>query len=120
MDGPLSKTILVQSHKNVSISISVKNVPCPLSPLGSSTGELHGRTQQALCGWAGLLVCRGGSQAGRGLGVKAELSLTSLSDGGPVFLVVALWGFVVVIFESSLEGTARGGRNSTVEAKEQL
>ena len=71
-------------------------------------------------GGLGYWVCRGGSQVGRGLGAKAELSLTSSSEGGPVFLVVALWGFVVVIFESSLEGTARGGRNSTVEAKEQL
>lgn len=70
-------------------------------------------------GGLGYWVCRGGGQAGRGLGAKAELSLTSSSEGEALFLVVALWGFVV-IFESSLEDTARGGKNSTVEAKEQL
>ena len=71
-------------------------------------------------GGLGYWVCRGGSQARRGLGAKAELSQTSSSEEVPVFLVVALWGFVVVIFKNSLEGTARGGKNSTMEAKEQL
>lgn len=33
-------------------------------------------------GGLGYWVCRGGGQAGRGLGAKAELSLTSSSEGG--------------------------------------
>lgn len=62
-------------------------------------------------GGLGYWVCRGGGQAGRGLGAKAELSLTSSSErGGDQCFWLWRFGALLLFLRAALKAQHEEGK----------
>lgn len=118
MDGPVSTAILVQSPKNISISIKAKSLSCPLGLLAGSTwSDRAGVCMAPAMGeWVGLMPLWAGQGGDWRVGCCSPALL--FDPGSCEYLLWwCFWAFVVIIFVSSLEGTAQRGKTPGVEER---
>lgn len=111
----MSTTICVRSCKNISISIKAKNCPA-FSVLGDKGCGLC--IAYGMGDWPGGRLHRIRGKETREPAVRVQLFLTFWEL--LIFIIVVLWGSVVVIFKSSLEGLAWGRKIPPAEEKKQL